>query len=134
MVSQKFLSAKKKNSVEEGDLACLWQEWKGVEIILSGQCKPEQEVIYEHISTDLKKVEGRIWGKAFLAKGTASAQSVCSKNKQEARCLKKSKYGERVRNGTKLNQVKRQVNCQKKIFATLITRKVLIFIKRAPTR
>lgn len=34
-----------------------------------------------------------IWGKAFLAKGTARAKSAYSKNISEARCLKPSKCG-----------------------------------------
>lgn len=40
-----------------------------------------------------------------------------------------TKYRGKVRNGIKLNKVKRQVNCQGKTFKTFIARKVLIVIK-----
>lgn len=41
--------------------------------------------------------------------------------------MKQTKYRGKVRNGIKLNKVKRQVNCQGKTFK--IARKVLIVIK-----
>lgn len=83
---------------------------------------------------DLKKANGEHLGKSIPGKGNSQGKICIFKEHLGGQMFEtKPSVQERIRNEIKLNKGMRQVNCQGKIFATILTSKILIFIKRAPT-